>query len=184
MEFVYFDGGSYCWSDYYDRENDCFYEDRYHCGSIDLSEELYDGRSETAKDEMIRILIVRGVYRILFKYADALEVDVKLEGVLEDMQKGASYISVKDDENNRLFAEKSYRYYVFTDDDMVIYDNYSQHYILPGQFADKIISDIAHKLIENCDIVVVWRYDYKDKKWEKCMLDDLGRGAKEYTMGN
>jgi len=91
---------------------------------------------------------------------------------------------VKDDENNRLFAEESYIYFVFTDDDMVIYDNYSQHYILPGQFADKTISDIAHKLIENRDTVVVWRYDYKDKKWEKYMLDDLGRGAKEYTMGN
>jgi len=88
MEFVYLDGGSYCWLDYYyDRENDCFYEDRYHCGSIDLSEEFYDRRSETAKDEMIRILNARGVYGILFKYADALELDEKLDGVLENMQK-------------------------------------------------------------------------------------------------
>ena len=185
MEFVYLSGGSYCWSDYYyDRDKDCFYEDRYHCGSIDLCEEFYDGRSETTKEEIIRVLITRRAYGILFKYADSLEMDAKLDDVLENMQKSRSYVSVKDDENNRLFAKETYDYFVFSDDTMIIYDHYHQNYILPGQPVDKTISDIAHKLIENRDSVVVWRYDYGDNKWEKCRLDDLGKGAEEYTMGN
>ncbi len=183
MEFLYLDGGSYCWSDYYyDRSTGRFFEESYHCGSIDLCEEFYDGKEEVSKDEIIRVLVANAVFGTLFKYNKEVCLSSLLNNVLEKLEKETWVFEEKDESSIK--SNERYYYFVYKDETVAIYDNYSRKYVITPKSVDRTLSSIVNKLIDNRDSVTVWRYDYQNKMWEKTALDDLGKDDEEYTMGH
>lgn len=88
MRYIGRSGGGYGWGEiYYDSETGKCYEESYHCGCVDLSEDHYDGVAEKDKKYVVETLMEKNELLTLIEFYKELDVRKFLPCVLADLQK-------------------------------------------------------------------------------------------------
>ncbi len=144
---------------YYDSDTDSFYIKKYHCGGIDPGEEFCDGEYYISRSEAFEYLIRHGK---LDKAAEFYNPEKDGEMITDLLRSEESHFFgfVKPELN----ADKNDTYYVFPDNDYVIYCK--QTYFTLNNHGIPICDSASVKtILDNAANVSVHSYSYNYARW-------------------
>lgn len=177
MRYIGSSGGGYGWGHiYYDSETGKCYEESYHCGCVDLSEDHYDGIAEKDKKYVVETLMEKNDLLTLIEFYKELDVGKLLPCVLADLQKSHDGPF---SEHNIIccFQEiarycKYFSYFYFQNGDYAICADYPSgrskcEYYSPtydGKY--KVDFPVVDRIIKEKDTVLFSKYIIEKNRWE------------------
>ena len=152
-------GGGYGWSEiYYNPDDNTFYLENYHCGSVDIAETFYDGREDITREKCFELLITCNHLNSLLKLYNADEDAEMLFGILKSMEPMSSIA------DSALRGNGMYTYYLFPNNDYVIY--FAGTYFtadLKGNFVCNF--PVVKTILENAPDIKVIKYNCYRQQW-------------------
>lgn len=167
MRYIGRSGGGYGWGHiYYDSETGKCYEESYHCGCVDLSEDHYDGVAEKDKKYVVETLIEKNELLKLIEFYKELDVGKLLPCVLADLQKSHDgpfpKCNIICDFQEIARYCKYYSYFYFQNGDYAICaDHYSgrgEYYSPTYDGKYKVDFSVVDRIIKEKDTVLFSKY--------------------------
>lgn len=178
MRYIGRSGGGYGWGEiYYDSETGKCYEESYHCGCVDLSEDHYDGIAEKDKKYVVETLMEKNELLTLIEFYKELDVRKFLPCVLADLQKShdgpfSEYHIICSLQEIARYC-KYFSYFYFQNGDYAICADYPSgrsecEYYSPtydGKY--KVDFSVVDRIIKEKDTVLFSKYIIEKNRW-KC----------------
>lgn len=177
MRYIGRSGGGYGWGEiYYDSETGKCYEESYHCGCVDLSEDHHDGVAEKDKKYVVETLMEKNELLTLIEFYKELDVRKFLPCVLADLQKShdgpfSKYNIICSFQEIAHYC-KYFSYFYFQNGDYAICADYPSgrsecKYYSPtydGKY--KVDFSVVDRIIKEKDTVLFSKYIIEKNRWE------------------
>lgn len=159
--YVCSSGGGYGWGEiYYDSETQKWYEHKYHCGSVDLSEDHDDGVFETDKKYVIRTLVEKNELFTLIRFYKELDAKNLLPDILAYLQASHSdYIYIY-----HFLKAKHHEYYRFQNGDDAVYFS-NVYYSVTNDGKSNVDYSVVDRIIKEKDTVLFSKYSFREERW-------------------
>lgn len=177
MRYIGRSGGGYGWGEiYYDSETGKCYEESYHCGCVDLSEDHYDGVAEKDKKYVVETLMEKNELLTLIEFYKELDVRKFLPCVLADLQKSHDgpfskcNIICSFQETARYC--KYFSYFYFQNGDYAICADHcsgrseGEYYSPTYDGKYKVDFSVVDRIIKEKDTVLFSKYIIEKNRWE------------------
>ena len=151
-------GGGYAWDElWYDKDKDQFNLDSYHCGSVDICEDHYDGRRSLTREEALRQLLDAGCdyVKLIFRF----EKELRLEETL------ASMVSSTTLTDFGWLARKDCHYFRITGEEFAVFAWNAFYSVKKGQPGRKDLS-VVRRILEHSGSVSHWYWDAWRGGWQ------------------